>query len=62
MVRYVYQLARQQTLQLELEEARKRGQEELASIHEKLDSEIASKNDAISTFSCLHSCSDAQFE
>lgn len=42
------QRSQQRNLQLELEEVRRRTREELASVHDKLDAEIASKNDTIS--------------
>ncbi|KAG9311336.1 myosin II heavy chain [Chiua virens] len=40
-------LAQQKNLQLELEDVRRRAREELAGTHDKLDAEIASKNDTI---------------
>lgn len=54
MTKYAPQLSQQRNLQVELEEVRRRAREELAGVHDKLDAEIAAKNDAISTIFLLY--------
>ncbi|KAG6372968.1 myosin II heavy chain [Boletus reticuloceps] len=51
-------LSQQRSLQLELEEVRRRAREELTSVHDKLDAEITSKNDVIN----MHRELQAQFQ
>ena len=49
-------------LQLELEEVRRQAREELTRVHDKLDAEIASKNDVLSTNVSLTYLDYANFE